>query len=391
MTEEEKKALDDLQTAAKAIHDEADQSAIERKKFGDQLGETTGKIDKLNTRIDELETKLARPPAGSPAEEKTIKDQKQVQTFIDLMRKGKEGAIQSGHTPEELKSFISSDDPNGGYTLPPATRGKMIELATHISPVRGLASVEAIKGTEWECPRELSLLAIAKAGETTAPAETGTVSDADWFGVEKIITHKMYASPYISQDLLDDSEYDLESFLMNRMSKVFGIEEADWFINGDGDSEAEGMLTNSTVDHYHNGHATVLQADNLIAYTYYLHEYYEKNASFLMRRASLGLVRAIKDAVSGAYLWQPAFAAGQPATILGYPVYQCADMPSVSSATYPMIFGDIKAAYKIIDRKILTVLRDPYSHKPYIQFYATRRVGGSVVDPNAIIKLYMAT
>lgn len=391
MTPEEQKAVEQLQSAAQKMYEFSEKASKDLEKYGEYSGELKQEQQKLNDRIDQLETKLMRPPEGKAGglNDESVQEKKQVKAFYELIRKG-DNAMKD-IAPEDQKSFVSNDDPNGGYTMPQPTRGKIIELAMSLSPVRGLSSVESITGDSWECPRELALLDVVEKAETETPAETGTVSSADWLGMEKILTHEMYASPYITQKLLDDSSYDLESFITGRISKVFGKEEGNWFVNGNGATQAEGLLTNASIAHYHNGHATVLQPDGIINYLYSLHEYYEKSAVLLMRRATVGLLRAMKDSVTGVYVWQPAFVAGEPATILGYPVYQCADMPAVGSGTYPILFGDFKAGYKIIDRKTMTILRDPYSHKPYIQLYATRRVGGAVVDPNAFVKLYMAT
>lgn len=390
MTPEETTAVEQLQSAAKKMYDLADKQQEDLKKFGEIRGEWQAEQQKLNDRIDQLETKLMRPPSGKVAGEvdDSVEMKKQVKSFYNLVRKG-DNALKE-MTPDEQKSFVSNDDPNGGYTMPQPTQGKIIELAMSLSPVRSLASVESITGDTWECPRELALLDVDEKAETEAPSETTTEDAADWLGMEKINTHEMYASPYITQKLLDDSAYDIESFIVNRIGRVFGKKEGYWFTNGNNATQAEGLMVNANIPHYHNGSATVIQADALIAFVYSLHEYYEKNASFLMKRATVGLIRALKDAVTGTYVWQPAFAAGEPPTILGYPVYQDANMPAVGAGTYPILFGDFKAGYKIVDRKSLTILRDPYSHKPYIQLYATRRVGGSVVDYNAFTKLYMA-
>lgn len=387
MTEEEKKAIEELQAAAKKMYDYANLQDEELKKFGTASGEIKSSIQLINDRIDQLELKISRPGGGKETTA-VPEEQKSVKTFLNLIRSGDN--VLKSLTPEEQKSFVSNDDPNGGYTMPQPTQGKIIDLAMSLSPVRGLASVESITGDTWECPRELALLDVEEKSETDAPTETTTESAADWLGMEKINTHEMYASPYITQKLLDDSSYDIEAFIVNRIGKVFGKKEGSWFVNGNNATQAEGLMINASIPHYHNGHATVLQADALIAYVYSLHEYYESGASFLMRRATVGLIRSMKDSVTGTFIWQPAFAAGQPPTILGYPVYQCADMPAVGNGTYPILFGNFKMGYKIIDRKSISILRDPYSHKPYIQLYATRRVGGSVIDPNAFTKLFMA-
>ena len=391
MDEEIKKALEEMQKAAQAMRDQvnAEEKAYKQveSNYESFSGETKGTLEKINNRIDELEVKLQRPGAGQAVndEEKT---QKALQAkYMDFVRRG-----DQVFTEEERKAFTTQDDPNAGFLVPKPTYKRIIELAQPFTPIRQLANVEAIsKGNSHEVLIEKANLSIAETSETGSRSETKTVSDANWLGKITIFTHEMYAQPMMTQTMVDDSGYDIEKFITERLSKRFGVTESKWFIDGNGNDQAEGILTNADVSRYINGHATVLSASALIAMTYDLHEAYEPNASFVMKRATIGLLRAMKDAVTGTFVWQPPFSASAPSTILGYPYYQCADMPAVDTGTYPILFGDFKEAYTIVDKKSISILRDPYSSKPYIIIYATRRVGGKTVQPAALRKLHMAT
>lgn len=391
MDEETKKALAELQEAAKAMRDsvEAEEKAYKQveSNYANFSGETKQTLEKINGRIDELEAKLQRPGNAMATPDSERKEAELQQKYMNFIRFGDQVL-----TEDEKKAFTTQDDPNAGYMVPKPTFKRIIELAQPYTPIRNLATVEDItKGNSFEVLREKSNLDVSATSETSTRSETKTVSNANWLEKIMIFAHEMYAQPMMTQTMIDDSGYDIEKFITSRLAKRFGVKESKWFIDGNGVDEAEGILTNSEVSRYINGHATVLAADALIKMTYDLHEMYEPNASFLMSRATIGLIRSMKDAVTGTFVWQPPYAASAPSTILGYPYYQCADMPAVDTGTYPILFGDFKEAYTIVDKKTITLLRDPYTSKPYIIIYATRRVGGKTVQPAALRKLHMAT
>ncbi len=206
---------------------------------------------------------------------------------------------------------------------------------------------------------------------------------------------EIYANPAATQTILDDAEINLESWLANEVETEFSLQETKAFISGDGDKKPHGLLTYAegaanakrhplgAIEVIPSGDANKITTDALIDLTDALPQTLGQNASFMMNRKTRGAVRKLKDA-DGNYIWQPSLQQGVPPTLLGYPVHIISEMPDVAANSLPIAFGDYKRAYVIIDRIGVRVLRDPFSKKPYIQFYTTKRVGGGVDNPEAV-------
>jgi len=175
------------------------------------------------------------------------------------------------------------------------------------------------------------------------------------------------------------------------VAQRFGVKEATAFITGTGVGQPEGVMANSAVASVNSGSASAVTADGMLALTYALPEYYARNAVFMMKRATLLTIRQLKESTTNAYIWQPGLQAGAPPTILGHRYYESPDMDAEGSNKYPVVFGDFKTGYTIVDRMGISVLRDPFSSKPFIEFYTTRRVGGQVVMAEALRKLKCST
>lgn len=360
----------------KAVLDVQEQ---EIKKHGEASGETKGAIDKLNARLDELETKMNRPPAGrdgAPAEAPEVK------AFVSYMRKGADKLL-----PEEIKALATDTDVEGGYLVPVQTRNRIIEKLVELSPIRSLASIETISvGNTLEVPKEGATdFAAGWTGERAARTET----QAGKFAAESIPTHEMYASPRATQWMLDDAAFDVEGWIVRKVSQKMAVVEGTAFISGDSNGKPEGLLTHAGVVVVNSGNASLLTADGLINLFYSLPDAYARNATWLLRRATVGIIRQFKDN-QGQYLWQMGIAMGQPAMILGAPYVECPDMPAVAANAFPVVLGDIRSGYQIVDRQGINVLRDPYSAKPFVEFYVTKRVGGQVVLAEAIRKQKIA-
>lgn len=351
----------------------------ELKKYGDVATETKTTLDKLNIRLDELEVKLNRPliKGVEGKEEKSA----EVKAFINFLRKGDKVS------PDEVKLLSTIVDTEGGYAVPTPLRDRIIEKLVLISPVRAVASVETISiGNGLEIPTETGTMGGDWVGEKGARTETGTIP----FGLERILVNEMYANPRATQSMLEDAVFDIEKWLVNAIAKKFAQLEGTAFISGDGLNKPQGILSKSGVTSVISGNANLLTADGLIDLYHALPEAYAKNGVWLLKRATLGIIRKFKDAVSGAYLWQPGLLAGVPNTILGNAYIECPDMPAVSAGTYPIVFGDIESAYLIVDKKNITMTRDIYSAKPYVEFYTVARVGGQVVNTEAIVKQFIS-
>jgi HK97 family phage major capsid protein len=204
-----------------------------------------------------------------------------------------------------------------------------------------------------------------------------------------IHAHEMYAEPRATQKLLDDAGFDVEGWLGRKVSNRFARAEATAFVTGSGVGQPRGFTTYPTgtstgqIEQINSGAASALTADGIFDLVYSLKSPYLMNSRFMMARLTIRDVRKLKDG-EGRYLWEPIFKVGEPASLVGYPLHQADDMPAVSAGNEAIVFGDMKTAYTIVDRKGIRVLRDPYTAKPYIKFYTTRRVGGDVVNFEAI-------
>jgi HK97 family phage major capsid protein len=215
--------------------------------------------------------------------------------------------------------------------------------------------------------------------ETASRAATTTA------GLEKlrIPAHEVYAKPRATQTLLDDSGVNIEGWISERVTDRFARVEAAAFLNANGVGKPLGLLdTSNGITLVASGSAAALTADGLIDLAYDLPEMYASRATFLLKRSSIRAIRKFKETSTDNYLWQPGLGGGVPATILGHPYREAFDMPAADTNTLAVIFGDF-SYYQIVDRQGIRVLRDPYSSKPYIEFYTTKRVGGQCILPDA--------
>lgn len=337
-------------------------------------GETKAVISKLNERLDAIETKLNRPPVAP--ETKTGEKSLEVKAFTSWLRKG----IVA---PDEAKALATDDQTDGGYLVPSQMRSTIIELLAEYSPIRSLASVETISlGNTLKIPKEG---ATAFAAGWVGERESRTETTSGKFAMADIPLHEMYAAPRASQTMLDDSAFNMEEWISRKLAQRFAILEGTAFVNGTGQNQPEGLLANADVTTVNSTVADNIAADSLITLVYSLPDAYARNATWLLRRTTVAAIRQLKDG-NGQYLWQPGLATSAPNTILGHPYVECPDVPAIAANAYVAIFGDIRAAYQIVDKAGIVTLRDPYSAKPFVEFYTTRRVGGQVVLPEAVRK-----
>ena len=287
----------------------------------------------------------------------------------------------------EIKALSVGSDPDGGYRVHPDMSGRVVSKVFESSPMRAFASIQTISTDALEGIFDLDEAGSGWVGETDARPTT----DTPQFGKWRIPTHELYAKPKATQKILDDAEIDIEQWLATKVSDKFARDEATAFVTGDGVARPRGFLTypdGSTlpgqIEQFETGvngdfAAAPGGGDALIDMVYGLKMQYRNNASWFLNRTTTGLVRKLKDS-DGAYLWMPGIAAGQPATILGYPMASFEDMPDPATGSLSMAFGDMRETYQIVDRIGIRTLRDPYSAKPYVEFYTTKRVGGDVTN-----------
>ena len=258
--------------------------------------------------------------------------------------------------------------------------------------MRQVASVEEVSSDALEIIEDKDA---ADAGWTT---ETGTRSDTTTPQISKktIPVHELYAQPKATQKLMDDSSIDIESWLAGKLSDIFSRKENTAFISGDGVGKPRGILTYAAgtnwgeIEQINSGVSGSITADAIVLLTYALKEDYANRASFLMNRAAVQDVRLLKEATTNQYLWQPGLAAGAPDTLLGAPVIQAADMPTPAADSLSIAFGDFGSGYQIVDRTGVRILRDPFTDKPFVKFYTTKRVGGDVTNFEAIKLMKLA-
>jgi HK97 family phage major capsid protein len=306
--------------------------------------------------------------------------------FDAFIRKGEEimGA-------EERKALQVGNDPDGGYVVNPDTSGRIVQRVFETSPMRAYASVQVISTDALEGLFDLNEASSGWVGETDARAETNTPQIGKW----RIPVHELYARPHATQKLLDDASINMEAWLAAKVADKFARDESAAFVNGNGVNRPRGFLTYGAgttlpgqIEQLPTGASGAFAAapnggDVLVDALYSLKAPYRANAVWAMNRSVLRAVRKLKDS-DGAYLWQPGIQAGQPSAIMGYPVASFEDMPNLGANSLSIAVADWREAYQIVDRVGIRTLRDPYSSKPYIQFYTTKRVGGDVVNFEAI-------
>lgn len=378
-TLETKMVSDDFAATFAAFRDANDErlSEIEKKSTTDPLLEA--KVDRLNKRLETLSITLSQPSVTSV--------QTEVKTaWSRFIRTGDEAALL------EAKS-LSSTDGDGGYVAPIETENMIDRVLEEASPLRRIATVRKIGSGLFRKPVSTSKAAAGWAGESDARPETETPT----LKLLDFPAGELYAMPAATQALLDDSVADVDTWLAEEVRDVFAAQETAAFVGGDGSNKPKGFLS-------YQGGADALQEvltgasgdfmegdqyDTLMSLTYALKSRYRPGASFVMNRRTLSTIRTIKDA-DGNYVWTPGQEAGNPSTLLGYPVIEAEDMPDIAAGSTALAFGDFRRGYLIADRQGVRVLRDPYSAKPYVLFYTTKRVGGGVQDKDAIALMKFA-
>lgn len=367
---------------------------LERKGHADplyleHLAKISQTLDNQKSRLDAMETAAARPGAdlaGSPIVGAAASEYKTA--FTHYLRKGMEGGLELIAT----KALSDSTAADGGYLVTPHMSETIVKIITEISPMRSLASIETISTDSLDVIEDTQLPGAAWAAETDARSDTTTQQ----IGKNNIMTYEMYAQPKATQKLIDDASIDVEAWLATKVGEKFAALESTAFISGDGSGKPKGILAYAAgtsfgqIEQIHSGTSAVVTADSLITLYYALKDDYAKNATFLMNRSVIQAVRLLKNTTTGQYIWQPGLAAGTPDTLMGVPVAAAADMPVAAADSLSVAVGDFNRGYKIVDRVGIRILRDPFTDKPYVKFYTTKRVGGEVVNSEAIKLLKLA-
>ena len=307
---------------------------------------------------------------------------KYVDNFDTYLRKGDKMMIA-----EEMKALSVGSDPDGGYTVTPAMSARIIQKMFETDPVRQLCATETISTGALEMLVDWGEFGFGWEGETVA----GATTDTSEFGKKRIPVHVMYAKPKATQTLIEDSGINIENWLSDKLANKFSRGEANAFVLGDGIGKPRGFLTYAdgstfgTVEQVHMGAAAAITADGFFNVKYALNEFYlnSNGLAWLMARSTVLATMKLKDGL-GNYLWSTGFQAGQPANIIGIPVRMATSMPAIAANALSVALADWKEAYLIVDRLGITVQRDPYTKKPFIEFYSRKRVGGDIVNYDAI-------
>ena len=364
--QEHKRQLEQMKNG---INDSLQQIKVE--KINDQLTNLQAQVDAFNTKL------AAQEIAGG---EQRLKDAEYSKAFTNYFRSG------------EVQAALSrGSDKDGGYLTPTEWDRTILDRLKLISPLRKICRQQTISiGSFSKLVNDRNTNS-GWVGETDARLETNNAQ-------LKTINYsigEVYANPSATQSILDDSEINLEAWLASEIETDFAYQEGLAFIAGDGVNKPAGLLSyvaGGKLENTHplgsiplvnSGAANQITADGLIDLVFDLPSEVSGNASFVMNRLTHGVIRKLKD-TTGQYLWQPSLQSEQPATLLGYPVIEVAAMPNVAANAKPILFGDFTRGYLILDRIGIRALRDPYTRKPYVSFYTTKRVGGGLLNPQVL-------
>ncbi len=401
VTPEVKAALDDFLNAFehfKASNDDR-LAELEQRHAADVLLEE--KVDRIGRSLDAQKAAIDRVAltANRPAfgiESKTEPVSEHKSAWNSYMRKGDTGALAA----IESKALSGTSDPEGGFIVPQETEDHIDRVLSDISPIRSIASVRKIGSGSFKKAMSLGGAATGWVAENATRPETQspTLSMIEFPAME------LYAMPAATQSLLDDGHVDLEAWIADEVQTVFAEQEGAAFVNGDGVARPRGFLSYDKVDDSSyvwgklgyvatgtdGAFASTNPSDKLLDLIHTPKQGYRQKGRWVMNRGTQGVIRKMKDG-DGNYIWQPGLTAGQPATLMGYGVVESEDMPAIASDSFSVAFGDFERGYLIVDRMGTQVLRDPYSAKPFVLFYTTKRVGGGVQNFEAIKLLKFGT
>lgn len=333
--------------------------------------------ENIKSQIEKLETVVKRPNSGF--------DTKQVDEYMGAFdvycRKGLEGLDAM-----ERKALTVSNDSTGGYLAPPEYVRELLKTVTEISPIRSIARLRSTGARSIQVPKRTGQFAAQWVSESGSRSET-----TGWnVGLEEIPAHEQYALVDISEQDLEDSVFNLEAEMQSEFSEQFAKAEGAAFVSGDMVGKPEGFMTNSNVSSVNSGDADEITADGLISLVHNIKSAYSSNGTFVFNRTTLAKIRKLKD-TAGQYVFQAGMSlqGGVTNTILGHSYVEATDMPSEGANTFPVAFGDFRRGYMIVDRVNLAVLRDPFTQATTgnVRYIARRRVGGQVIQAEAISKL----
>jgi HK97 family phage major capsid protein len=354
----------------------------------EKLARIENTLDAQQRLTSQLAVKAARSPLGD-AVHASPRNLEHKAAFDGFMRTGDTRRMLK--LEEKALSVGSGQD--GGYTVPAEVEAAVNRSLKAISPIRAIAGIRQVSGNVYKRPFATSGTDTGWVAETAARAQTNTPVLAEL----QFPTMELYAMPAASSTLLDDSIVNIDEWLAEEVRLAFALQEGAAFVTGDGINKPKGFLAYTTVanaswtwgnlGYIASGVAGAFPASNpgdkILDLIYATKAPYRANGTFVMNRQTQSAIRKMKDG-QGNYLWQPSTKPGDTPSLMGYAVAESEDMPDIAANSLSMAFGDFSRGYLIVDRAGIRVLRDPYSAKPYVLFYTTKRVGGGVQDFDAI-------
>ncbi|HAI2871165.1 TPA: phage major capsid protein [Escherichia coli] len=369
--------------------------AVEQEK-----GKLAGEVETLNGKLSELDElksaleeelkQVKRPTGGSQS--KAASEHKTA--FIGFMRKGKDDGLRE----LERKALQVGVDEDGGYAVPEELDRTILNLLKDEVVMRQEATTITIGGANYKKLVNLGGTASGWVGETDARPET----DASKLGQIEPFMGEIYGNPQATQTMLDDAFFNVEDWINSELAIEFAEQEEIAFTSGNGTKKPKGFLAYAstldpdktrafgTLQHILSGAAAGVTADAIIKLVYTLRKVHRNGAKFMMNNNSLFAIRILKDS-EGNYLWRPGLELGQPSSLAGYGVAENEQMPDIAADAKAIAFGNFKRGYTIVDRIGTRILRDPYTKKPFVGFYTTKRTGGMLVDSQAIKLLQIGT
>ncbi len=358
---------------------------IERKAAADALLEE--KVNRLNAAMDAMVARVARPALGSAAPDLHADEHKSA--FAAYMRSGTSNALQR----LEAKALNGALAPDAGYLLPADAEAAILARLAALSPLRRIAMVRPLASVLL---RKAVYPLGANSGWSSQSAPSNAVT-ASQYAEMNFPTMELYAQPAATQGMLDDAAVDVEGWIADEVCYSFAQAESTAYICGDGTNKPKGLLTYPTLADaawtwgslgtvstgVAAGFPAANPSDILLDFSHALKTEYRQNAAFVMNRKTQGQIRKFKD-TTGNYLWAPPAVTGASATLMGFPLIEAEDMPDIAAGSLSIAFGNFCRGYLIVDRIGIRALRDPFSAKPYVLFYTTKRVGGGVQDFEAI-------
>lgn len=392
--------LDELVTSFEAFKESNDDRLRQIEQTGrpdviteEKLARIDAALDDQTRRLNNLTLKAARPQLAPTSKEpggvETAAKGEHKQAFHSYIRQGE----QMGLRKLEVKALSISSDPDGGYLVPDETEQTVMRSLADASPIRAIAAKRQVSAAIYKKPFSITGPGTGWVGETAARPETTTPTLAEL----SFPTMELYAMPAATPALLEDSVVNIDQWIAEEVRQAFAEQEDAAFVNGDGTNKPRGFLDYPKVAQtswswgnlgyvatgVSGDFAATNPSDQLIDLIYSLRSGYRKSAHWVMSRSTQAAIRKIKDA-DGNYIWQPGAGAGEAPTLLGFPIAETENAPAIAADSLSIAFGDFSRGYLIVDRVGIRVLRDPYSSKPYVLFYTTKRVGGGVQDFDAI-------